>query len=107
MFKFIVFGGCQILTAFGLSMTCDITGLLPGRGASEAAYSTQNTLKRYNAINRFATAKDRLQRLKLSVDLDVKAKVIAASVYPVAFHGAELPFGQQRTRPCVIVLPRL
>ena len=60
----------QLLTAFGQFMTCDITGLLPGRGAFEAAYATQcffeeahdagepcagitlDLVKCFNAINR-------------------------------------------------------
>ena len=50
--------------------------------------------------DRLSKAKDRLARLKFShVDIDVKAQVISASVYPVAFHGSELfPVGQQHTR---------
>ena len=50
--------------------------------------------------DRLSKAKERLARLKVShVDLDVKAQVISASVYPVAFHGSELfPVGQQHTR---------
>ena len=49
---------------------------------------------------RLAKAKERLSRIKgLHADLEVKAKIIATSVYPVAFHGAELfPLGQQHTR---------
>ena len=49
---------------------------------------------------RFAKAKERLDRLKhQATDLDTKAKVISASVYPVAFHGAELcPIGTAHTR---------
>ena len=60
----------QLLTSFGQFMTCDITGLLPGRGAFEAAYATQcffeeahdagepcagitlDLVKCFNAINR-------------------------------------------------------
>ena len=50
--------------------------------------------------DRLSKAKERLARLKVShVDIDVKAQVISASVYPVAFHGSELfPVGQQHTR---------
>ena len=50
--------------------------------------------------DRLCKAKERLARLKTShVDIDVKAQVISASVYPVAFHGSELfPVGQQHTR---------
>ena len=50
--------------------------------------------------DRLSKAKERLTRLKVShVDIDVKAQVISASVYPVAFHGSELfPVGQQHTR---------
>ena len=50
--------------------------------------------------DRLTEAKERLTRVKgLRADLDVKAKIIAASVYPVAFHGAELfPLGQQHTK---------
>ena len=50
--------------------------------------------------DRLGKAKERLARLKVShVDIDVKAQVISASVYPVAFHGSELfPVGQQHTR---------
>ena len=60
----------QLLVSFGQFMTCDITGLLPGRGAFEAAYATQcffeeahdagepcagitlDLVKCFNAINR-------------------------------------------------------
>ena len=50
--------------------------------------------------DRLNKAKERLTRLKFhAADMDTKAKVIAASVYPVAFHGAELcPLGQSHTR---------
>ena len=50
--------------------------------------------------DRLIKAKERLTRLKSShVDIDVKAQVISASVYPVAFHGSELfPVGQQHNR---------
>ena len=50
--------------------------------------------------SRLAKAKDRLTRLKYhATDMDAKAKVISASVYPVAFHGAELcPIGSAHTR---------
>ena len=44
--------------------------------------------------------KERLSRLKKShADIDVRAQVITASIYSVAFHGAELfPLGQQHTK---------
>ena len=50
--------------------------------------------------HRLQKAKERLARLKYShADIDVRAQVISASIYSVAFHGAELfPLGQQHTK---------
>ena len=50
--------------------------------------------------DRLRKAKERPARPKMShVDIDVKAQVISASVFPVAFRGCELfPLGHQHTR---------
>ena len=60
----------------------------------------QGAVRMCKLHSRLAKAKERLARLKHhATDLDAKAKVISASVYPVAFHGAELcPIGTAHTR---------